>query len=219
MWMMKIIESVGAFVSSLEMLAAMVVRLQAVLPTFVRLVPFASFSYRNRLLEFAVDINDPTGKKAVVRRRQTIEFRGGDTPVIREPVWGDGNQLARYKVQGATQLGVRREGSREVVLLGLKHRPVRGQVATLTTASIVRGGFLEPDEYFETFVERPTDELALQVLFPRRRAPRDAKLVIGSEERLVKSVPLQRTPDGRPLLSWREREPKLHRVYSLRWSW
>ena len=164
------------------------------------------------------DLADSRGQRAVVTRKQRVRFLAGEAGVITGPVWGDGRQFQRYEITGAKRLGVRREGPRDVLLLGLDGRPGKDSRATLVARRTIHGGFLGEREYFETLVERPTKRLLLRVLFPRQRPPREAFLVEAEESR-QRALPVRIMADGRARLSWSCTRPKVNTIYSLRWAW
>src|SRR5581483_492512 len=56
--------------------------------------------YDTRALALRLEIADAQGDRAVLRREQQIHVRAADGLVLREVIWGDGRQLARYSVQG-----------------------------------------------------------------------------------------------------------------------
>lgn len=119
----------------------------------------AAVTYDTVGLDLVLTLADPAGDRAVLTRRQTVRFLTGDGEVLRELVWGDGEQLARHATRGVRRLFVRAEGSRQAVLLGFGRRPGRGERRTITTRRTIAGGFRAPLEYCETFLERPTGQV------------------------------------------------------------
>ena len=175
--------------------------------------------YETLSLELVLDLADPEGKRAVLTRRQRIRSLTAGTLVVRETVWGEGEQLARYAVVGARRLTVLPEGSRRSVLLDPGGHTASGDCATITSRRTIRGGFGQPEEYCETVLERPTGRVDFTVIFPRGRPPRSARLVLAATEITVRTVPVRYRPDGRAVLRCRLRRPTVATTYSLRWSW
>ncbi len=176
-----------------------------------------SLSYENLLLDVTLDLRDAAGQRAKVTCRQRVRFLVDDTGVIESPIWGDGDQLARYEVAGARKLGERPDGPKRTLLLGLARRPARNRCATIEATRQIRDGFTAENEYFETAVQRPTKRLRLTVLFPRSRPPDHPHLVSSTGERLRQ--PRLRLREGRASLRWGLVSPKPQSVYSLRWAW
>jgi hypothetical protein len=173
-------------------------------------------SYENLLLDITLDLRDSGGREADVICRQRVKFLVDDAAVISSPVWGDGNQLAQFKVDGGTYLGEQRDGPRRIQLLGLDRPPIE-QSATMRFTRRIRNGFLKADEYFESMVDRPTHRLRVTVLFPKARPPKRAYLLGASGKSL--SQPRVTLRQGRASLRWALQSPQLRSVYSLRWAW
>jgi hypothetical protein len=174
--------------------------------------------YENLRLDVVLDITDPRGRHAVLARRQLVCFLIPDTGVVRDLIWGNGNQVTRYTAHGANRLGLRPEGPLQVMLLGLPYRPVKGERVLLQSRRTIHGALRESSEYCEMFVERPTRRLALKVLFPRSRPPTTAR-VVTSPDASVTPIPVRYGADGRPFLQWGCTAPKRDWTYSLRWAW
>lgn len=175
-------------------------------------------SYENLFLNLALDLQDPSGRRAVITSKQRVHFLIEEAGIVTSPIWGEGNQASRYAVVGATKLGVRSDGPRKVLLLGLGSRPEKNSCATIVAKRAVLDGFTNSREYFETTVERPTARLRVTIRFPRGRPPAAADLVTTPGERSERlRVALGR--DGRAFVRWALQRPKLQTVYSLRWSW
>lgn len=173
-------------------------------------------SYENLLLDIILDLRDAAGQEADVICKQKVRFLVEDAAVISSPVWGDGNQLAQFKVDGGTYLGEQRDGPKRVQLLGLDRSSME-RTATVQSTRRIRNGFLKADEYFESMVERPTHRLRVTVLFPKARPPRRAYVLGTSGENL--SQPRVTLRNGRASLRCVLQSPKLRSVYSLRWAW
>jgi len=166
-----------------------------------------------------LDIQDAAGRRAILTRQQRVRVLTGDGLAIRDLIWGKGNPLVRYRAHGAHRLAVLPEGSRRVALLGLANRPSSGQVAAVETRRLIADGLSARDEYCELLVERPTQRVAVQVLFPRSQPPTSAQLVTSPLRERPRPIRVRYTADGRPRLSWRKRRPAVDTIYSLRWSW
>ena len=148
-----------------------------------------------------------------------MRFLVEDSGVVRELVWGEGNPLAAYSVQGASLLAVQSEGPKRVLLLGLERRPNRGDQAAITSRRQIRNGFVDSSPYAEVSVERPTSKLGLKVLFPCSRPPLGARVESVPPTMPARSIRIRYGADGRPFLSWSMRQPERFTTYSLRWQW
>jgi hypothetical protein len=176
-------------------------------------------SYDTRWLSLVLDLKDGRGRQAVLSRTQRVRFLRGDGAIVRELVWGEGDQLVRYRARGARRVGTRAEGSKRVVLLDPEQPPAVGDELTVSSRRTLRDAFGGRDEYCEAFLERPTGRLDIIVTFPRERPPRAAQLVAATTEQVVRTLRARYSADGRAVLHCRLRNPKTGVTYSLRWSW
>lgn len=217
---MTIIESLQGLSSAVEVGARLVGQLQELWKSLIQVAHSRPVvAYENLLLELVYDIQDRHGIRAVLDRRQRVRFLAEDSEIVRELVWGDGEQLARYSVRGARRMLIRPEGSKRAVLLGLPNRPSKGDLATLRSRRVIRGGFRESTEYCETWLERPTRRVVMTVIFPVGRPPHAAQLVTAPEVQTPRTVPIRFAADGRAYVRWSVTRPALDLTYSLRWSW
>lgn len=139
--------------------------------------------------------------------------------VVRDVVWGEGSQLARYYARGARRLLVRSEGSRQAVLLGPTNRPGAGASVMLTSKRVIEDGFLAASEYCEVMVERPTRRLVVTVIFPPGRPPKETRLATMPRGARDQRVAVRYAADGRAYVRWNRLKPSVNCTYSLRWSW
>lgn len=175
--------------------------------------------YETLWLELVLDLQDERGERAVLQRRQRIRFLVDGGALVRELVWGEGEQLVRYHARGAHRLGVRPEGSRRAVLLDPELRPAAGDRLTLTSRRTIQGGFRGTSEYCEVYLERPTGRVELTVLFPTNRPPKAAQLVQGASGAVVRRLVIRYQANGRALLRCRLHKPEPETIYGVRWSW
>jgi len=217
---MNWLTTADAIVGSANNLATAVSQLKTAATLLTRWVPATSppRDYENLRLAIVLDIRDHQGQHAVLERSQVVRFLVPDTGVVRDLIWGNANQVARYTTDGVSRLGLRSEGSKQVMLLLVPHRPRQGERLLLKSRRDIRGALQESSEYCEMLVERPTRSLGMTVLFPRTRPPTAAQ-VVSSQDAAVQRVPVRYGADGRPFLQWRCNAPKQDRTYSLRLSW
>jgi hypothetical protein len=181
--------------------------------------PRPPVAYETVLLALVLELQDAHGERAVLRRRQRVCFLGDGGAVVRELLWGEGDQLVRYQARGARRIGVRSEGSKRAVLLDPHTRPAVGDHLTIESRRTIRGGFRGRQEYCEALLERPTGSLELTILFPPNRAPTTAQLVQAPSERVLRRLPVRFRADGRAVLRCRLRQPAVGTTYSLRRTW
>jgi hypothetical protein len=176
-------------------------------------------SYDNLSLAIELDLRDAAGTRAVLRRVQRVRFLTEEAGVIRDVIWGEGRTLAGYRVEGAKRLSVRHEGSRKIVLLGLPTNPGKGESVTVRSERTIAGGFTKDECYLETFVERPTKDLRLTVLFPKSRVPTAVAFESSPPVLAGRALPLSLTAGGRSSSTWTCESPRMLVTYRIRWTW
>ena len=218
MELIRILQQISSALTALAQLTTSIGELGKTLPRLLMLLG-PSVSYRNLVLSLELDICDRDGELAILRRTQTVEFRTPDAGVVRELLWGDGRRDLPAHTKGADALITRREGGREVHLLGTSPPPARGERRRIETERVVRGGLLCVDEYLEALTERPTAVLKLRVLFPKGRCALQAKAEMSPPRARARSLRARLTSDGRASLSWTIRNPRELATYRLAWHW
>ena len=178
------------------------------------------YSYENLLLDYKLAIEDERGHLARLSREQRVQFLTSEAGVVRDLVWGDGNQTVGYRASGAKPVERRREGMTQVVWLGLPERPVAGQEATVRSSRTVVDALTKRDEFLEVRVERPTRRLRLSVVFPSARPPTSAMVdAIPADSIPRRPLTLRLQRDRRAIVTWNSREVRPFTTYRIRWTW
>lgn len=212
---------------SLALLRDIVTSLSSLASTIVAVVkqldllrpPGRGASYENLSLSLHLQILDAAGDEAELGRRQVVKFVASEAGVIRDIAWGDGEVLKRYDVAGAGLLGVRHEGSKKVLLVGLAQSPARGEQAIIRTSRRVTGALRGGREFLEVQLERVTQRLTLKVTFPSARRPIRAWSATSPPEGASRSLAVRLANDGRPYVSWCLRRPRISTTYRVVWDW
>jgi hypothetical protein len=178
-----------------------------------------SQAYETLSLTLRLELADPRGARAVLTRRQRVRLLTPDGVFLREVIWGEGNQLARYSVQGARRVGRRPEGAQRALLLD-PERPVGvGALLTITSRRTITAGFTATEEYCGTLLERPTGRLEFTVVFPPERPPRAARLLGGVPDQVLRTIVARYDANGRATLRCRIAKPAAATPYRLQWRW
>ena len=168
-----------------------------------------------------VELLDPEGKVAVVRRQQAVRFLQDYVTAITDYAWGDGEIFSEYSCSPGHPVDFYKEGSRHGVLISLREAKSRGDVLEFHIRRKILGGFTRREECWETEVYHRTKQLTLRIIFPRERKCQRATV---SQRSTSKTVVLDQEHyrylhNGRQELRWVLRRPRLHDRYTLRWQW
>lgn len=207
-----------AALQELARLAPLLERLLTLLVRFWR-HQHQSASYENLRFDLSLTIHDRAGRRATLRRFQTVRFRTAEPGIVRDVTWGEGEQFADYRVSGADLVGVRNEGPNRVALLDIRRQPARHEQAEVSIERSISDGFLQAREYIEAELERPTNALRMRVAFPSGCMPRSARVELSPPARSSVTVPVELDAGGKPELSWSTKRPLQNTRYRLVWSW
>ena len=168
-----------------------------------------------------LEILDAKGKKAVLTRREVIRFLQNNIVAIHDHAWGDGELFAEYRCQPGVPVDIYEDGSKCNVLISLRETKNRGDVVELWIERVIEGGLLEEREWFETEIDHLMKALRVSIIFPRGRPCRRATLSRRSTEEiaLLSQSHFALLPDGRQKLTWKTGRPKLHDLYTIKWTW
>ena len=168
-----------------------------------------------------LELIDPQGKRAVVRRRKNIRFLQDYVVAFWDTAWGDGDLFAEYECSPGTPVDRFKEGSRFYTLISLREVKRRGDVLRYHVRRVIRGGFTRTHESWTTEIRHDTDRLRIAIIFPKERLCREAKLVQQNVNRTRRlgAEHLRTLEDGRQILEWEVRHPRLHERYLIKWTW
>jgi len=168
-----------------------------------------------------LELVDPQGKRAVVRRRKSIRFLQDYVVAFWDTAWGDGDLFTEYECSPGTPVDRFKEGSRHYTLISLQEVKRRGDVLHFRIRRVIKNGFLRSHESWETDILHETKRLRVAIIFPRERPCTKANLVQQNQNRTRRlGVEHLRTlEDGRQILEWEVHHPRLHERYLIKWTW
>lgn len=175
------------------------------------------------ILEYnsSLKLVDSTGKNAILKRQQKVEFLQDHVIAFQDHVWGEGELFERYKVSPGVVADRYREGNHWNILISLRETKSRGDIEDFYIERTARNSFTKKDEWWQVGIWCKTKKLKLSVLFPRDRYCKRVILQTRSNNRTLLLGPenFQTLPNGRQLLRWEIANPPLSEVYTLRWTW
>jgi len=171
--------------------------------------------------ESTLDLADPQGKLATVRKHQRVRFLQNDVAAFQDIVYGDGQLFRHYKVSPGVAVDRYRDGDRWHVLISMRATKNRGDVEDFYVERSIEDGFALKDEWWEIELRHPTRWLRLAVIFPKERPCSNASITQRSRRRMWRLGPENFTllPDGRQKLAWETKNVQPLEVYTVRWSW
>jgi hypothetical protein len=171
--------------------------------------------------ESTLELKDRGGKKATFHKREKVRYLQDNIIAYQDQAWGDGEILVDYRCSPGTPVDRYRSGHKTYVLISRREVKNKGNVDEFNVEWGIRQGFLRPTEQWETHITHRTRRLKINVIFPKSRSPRSTTLIEHSRQRshsLGTSAQVE-LPDGRWLVSWETRRPRLHENYVIQWEW
>jgi hypothetical protein len=171
--------------------------------------------------ETTLELKDRAGKRATFEKEKRVRYLQDNIIAYHDQAWGDGEILLDYRCTPGTPVDRYRLGYKTYILISRREVKNKGDVDTFHCEWGIRQGFLRKTEQWETHVQQPTKHLQINVIFPKSRPPLQAVLIESNGQRtqnLGKDA-WARLPDGRWLVAWETRRPRLYENYVLQWQW
>ena len=171
--------------------------------------------------EGTLEIKDVNGKKAVVRKRQKVQYLQNNIISYQDQAWGDGTIFANYRCSPGIKVDRYRAGHKDVILISLRSRKTKGDTDQFNIDWVHQNGFTTTVEQWGTEINHRTKYLKIQIIFPKKRPPQQLYLVEYLSRRVKHLSPdmLQKMPDGRWLVVWEKTKPRLYEQYGIKWEW
>ena len=168
-----------------------------------------------------LEIQNRKGTRATFSKRKKIRYLQDNIIAYQDYGWGDGEILLNYRTSRGKAVDRYRSGYKTYILLSLREVKGRGDVDEFNIQWNICNGFLTKDGYWATDVSQRSQQIKVNIIFPKSRPPlkiiieesnRKRTLVLGAEAK-------KQLPDGRWRVTWEKKKPKLYEIYVLRWVW
>jgi hypothetical protein len=177
--------------------------------------------YEVLLHDASLELLNRSGSRAVYLKSQRVRFLQNNIIAYQDKAWGDGDIFAEYRCSPGVDVDRYREGHRYNILISLRETRNRGDVEDFRIRRVIRGGFTQRVEEFQTEIDHRTRQLMLQVIFPANRLPTKVVLI---EQNARRSTTLtgahqRQMPNGKVVYHWGTDHPRLFEAYIMRWEW
>lgn len=199
---------------------------QVIATLLLRVLPYLLVE-RNRGMyeildyETTLDLVDPKGQKAILRKRQKVRFLQDNIIAFQDYAWGDGEFFSSYACTPGQVVDRYQEGDRWNILISLHQTKSKGDVTEFNIEHTHSNAFTKAEEWLQTEIRHPTRRLRLVVFFPKQRHCKSALIQTRSTNR---TQPLGEgyftvLPDGRQVVTWETANVSSLEVFTLRWRW
>jgi len=171
--------------------------------------------------ESTLDLEDRGGKRATFSKRERVRYLQDNVIAYQDQAWGDGEILVNYRCTPGTPVDRYRSGHKTYILISRREVKNRGDIDEFSIRWKMREGFPRGTEQWETHVMHRTKRLKVSVIFPKSRPPRRTTLLESNRQRSRRLEKKEQTllPNGRWLVTWETRKPRLYEIYILQWEW
>jgi hypothetical protein len=85
----------------------------------------------------------------------------------------------------------------------------------------IKQGYLLKTDFWATEITHRTRHITVKVIFPKARPPLSTSIFERNSQRtrLLDEKSRAQLPDGRWLVTWVQKQPRLHDQYILQWEW
>ena len=171
--------------------------------------------------ETTLDIQDPKGKKAILKKQMKVRYLQDNIIAFQDFAWGEGKILQNYKSSPGIKVDQYNLGYKTYVLLSLRDVKNKGEVDEHNIEWEISNGFLKPDGYWVTEIANRMKQVKVQIVFPTQRPPTRIFIVENNRRRTQElgKDSIKRMADGRWQVLWTTEKPKLYEHYILKWNW
>lgn len=171
--------------------------------------------------ESTLELKDEHGKTAYFSKRERVRYRQNNIIAFQDQGWADGRSLLNYRCSPGKAVDRYRLGRTNHILISLQAVKNRGDEDEFNIEWGMRNSFRGSTGRWETAVSHRTKQIEVKTIFPKNRPPLQLSLVESLRQR---TLPVSRDgpvklPDGRWLVTWKKRNPRLHERYVLQWNW
>ncbi|MCA9333928.1 hypothetical protein KC963_02675 [Candidatus Saccharibacteria bacterium] len=175
------------------------------------------------ILEYdsTLELLDVKGETAIFRKLQRVKFLQDNIIAFQDYAWGDGDIFADYRCSPGIVVDRYQEGDRWNILISLRESKSKGDIENFYSERKVKRGFTGSEEWQQVEIRSATQQLHMNIIFPKQRRCQRALLLQRSRNRMIVLGPehFHIYPDGRQLLSWETSKIRRFEIFTIRWWW
>ncbi|MFC2028865.1 hypothetical protein ACFLTX_02950 [Chloroflexota bacterium] len=171
--------------------------------------------------EATLELHDSEGRRASFKKRKKIRYLQNNIIAYPDYAWGDGKILLDFKCSPGIPVDRYRSGFKTFILLSLREVKNKGDTDEFNIQWKIKDGFLVPECFWDTDITNRTRSIQINLIFPKSRRPKKVSLMESNTGK-TKTLPTnakQQLPDGRWIVTWEKKSPRLYEHYLLKWSW
>ena len=171
--------------------------------------------------ESTLEILDSEGITGIVKKVEKVKFLQDNIIAIQDQVWGINHSISDYICSPGLPVDFYQSGYKTYVIVSLREVKNKGDIEILNFEWKLEGKPVRKYGYWETFIDRSTNNLNVKIIFPPNRPPirvwgieRNKKNTIELDEKSLTQL-----PDRRWQIVWDKKNPRLYENYTIKWEW
>ena len=171
--------------------------------------------------ETTLDILDPKGKYAIVRKTEEVKFLQNNIIAFQDQAWGSGKILINYKCTPGIPVDFYQFAHKTYILISLRNVMQKGDITKFEICWKINDGFKKSNGFWSTDINHFSRVMKVNVIFPKERPPLKLMTVESNRpltKELQKNV-ITQLPDKRWQVTWEKQNPRLFEHYILKWEW
>ena len=171
--------------------------------------------------ETTLELENKSGTKATLSKSQRVRYLQNNVIAYQDQVWGDGDILLDYKCSPGVEVDRYKPAEMTYILISLRDVKQKGEMDNLEISWKAKGAFVRNKERWTTQISHRTQQLKLNLIFPKSRRPISARLIEQMSRRQHPTEPdtIHALPDGRWQIQYEIKKPKLYERYIVEWEW
>jgi len=168
-----------------------------------------------------LEILDPRGMVAKFNKTEKVRFLQDNVIAIQDQLWGVNKRIFDYKCSPGIPVDFYTSGHKTLVVISLREILSKNDDLDLNMQWYLKGDRIGNKGMWETYINRYTNMIGLNILFPEERPPIKVWVTQGNNKRVIEigQKAITQLPDKQWQLTWEMKKPRLYETYAMKWEW
>ncbi len=171
--------------------------------------------------ESTLEILDDEGRTGIVRKVEEVKFLQDNIIAIQDQVWGINNSISDYECSPGLPVDIYQSGHKTYVIISLREVKSKDDIEIFSFQWKLKGKPVKKYGYWETFINRFTNNLKIKIIYPKHHPPIRVWVVEQNKKKTIEldGKNLTQLPDKRWQIVWEKKNPRLYENYMIKWEW
>ena len=168
-----------------------------------------------------LEILDDEGRKGRFSKVEKVRFLQDNVIAIQDQVWGINNTISDYICSPGLPVDFYQSGHKTYIIISLREIKSKGDIEEYNFQWKLEGKLVRKYGYWETFINRSTNNLEIKLIYPKHRPPIRVWVVEQNKKKTIEldEKNLTQLPDKRWQIVWEKKNPRLYENYTIKWEW